>query len=104
MAAAPKCARQQLDALGLRQPAVVGTDFGRRQQLRHHRLEHVGVLAQVEGGAVEAEGPHRALQGVQAVPGDGGVAAGVERLRHDRQLGLELGGTRVRRGGTQRRP
>ena len=59
---AGELAREQRDALVLRQRRVVGGDAGAREQLGDDRLVHVGVLAQVERREVEAEHLDRALQ------------------------------------------
>ena len=58
--------QQERDLAVLRQAGVVGLDPGGGQQVGEHGLVLVGTLAQVDGGEMEAEHPHRADQRLQA--------------------------------------
>ncbi len=67
----PQFMHQQADACRLVHRAVVdGVAASVGQQLGHHALVHVGVLAQVDGGKVEAKDVDGAAQLTQAATGE----------------------------------
>ena len=83
---AAELATQQRHPRRLVQREVIGFDPGHRQQLGHDALVHVGILAQVERGEMEAECLNRAHQPVEP-----GAPACAEPGAQLREIGAEGG-------------
>ena len=83
-------AYEQRHALLFRQRRVIGGHAGLREQLADDGLVHIGVLAQVEHGEMEAEDFDGALERVQAPLGERRGAVRGERARDRLQVGDKL--------------
>ena len=82
-------AREQRHAGRFVQLEVGGFDADRGQQFGHHHLVHVGILAQVDRGEVEAEHAQRALQRLEPRRGERRGAVAGERVGDHLQVGGE---------------
>jgi hypothetical protein len=91
-ARAGELVEEHLDAAGFVLGQVVAGGVDGLDELGHHALVHVGVLAQVDGRQVEAEHAHRPAQVAQAAAGQGAEPVGGEGAVDDFELfGQRLG-------------
>ena len=79
---------------------VVVACAGHRQQLGHHALVHVGILAQIHRRQVVPEYLHGAQQRIQARAREQRRAVGAQRIPDHDKVGAELRGCFVGRADT----
>ena len=101
---AAELAHEQRHARILGQRRVVGLDAGAGEEFADGRLVHVAVLAQVEGGKMEAEHVDRAPQRGEPPVGEQRGAVPAQRRVDGRQVGREFARRRVRREPRVRTP